>query len=893
MENILVALAYWGLSHINYILFSHLGYFPMPFWPAAALALVVAFFRGLYIAPGIALGVVLADHFSLGIGWSYSLSIAIMNTLGPIAGAALMRNRISLQLKISNAKDVWFCFLTALILVPVLTASGGIGSKWLLGTMPAGDVPIALLKWALAHSLATLFFALPAFAWIKWRQPIPASTEENQRDFIDFQRITMNSGVFLAVFLWFADSLFKYLWFNCGGSFFCIFFSLTDAERLIIRIMFCSAFIIGGVIVSMVLGRLRAEQDASKRIATDLKITLNSIGDAVIVTDVLGSIVRMNPIAQDLTGWSLAHAKNKPLAEVFQVTNSETHEIAPNPDGNVLAKKEKTTFANHSILITRNGYEVHIADSAAPVLDGEGDLLGGVLVFRDISKDYQMNARVVDSEEKYRSMMNAMEDEVYICSSDYKIEYMNPSMAQKIGNEGIGQACYERLYNRNQTCPWCIHAKVMKGESISYEVINPEDDRMYHVTNSPVFKADGMVSKLTIFRDITKIKKLEANIQQTQKMESIGTLAGGIAHDFNNILSSVIGYTEIVLDDEIPKDSPARDSLQNVLQASFRAKNLVKQILTFSRQAKYEKSTISLEPVVIEVINLLRASLPANIEIRQNIIAENTRIYGDPSQIHQVMMNLGTNSGYAMRDTGGTLDVTVASREFSREDLSRPFDLKHGAYIEITVTDTGMGINSHVVDKIFDPFFSTKPKEEGTGLGLSVAHGIVKDHDGAIIVNSEINKGTIFKIYFPQLASLEETEMTEPSLLQLPRGDERILVVDDERAIADLTKKRLDRLGYTVTMATNSQEALEIFTKDPNVFDLVITDQTMPELTGDRLARKMLSLRPDIPIILCTGFSHIINRENAEEMGVAGFLMKPITSVALAKTIRQVLTTTI
>lgn len=864
----------------------------MPIWPAAALALVVAFFRGLRIAPGIALGVVLADHFSLGIGWSYSLSIAIMNTLGPIAGAALIRNRISLQLKISDAQDLLFCFFTALILVPVLTASGGIGSQWLLGMIPAGAVPIALLKWALAHALATLFIALPAFVWIKGKQAITESVEENQRDHVDFQRIAVNAGLFLAAFFWFADSLFKFLWFNNGFSFPSVFFSLDDAERLIVRIMFCSAFVLGGIIVGVILDRLKAQQDVSMRIATDLEITLNSIGDAVIVTDVLGSIVRMNPIAQNLTGWSLADAKNKKLAEVYKIVNPETRKIADSPVNKVLGGSGVIAFANRSILISKSGNELHIADSAAPILNRCDKLLGIVLVFRDTTKHQQMNARIIDSEEKYRSMMNAMKDDIYICSSDYKIEYMNPSMAQKIGKECIGKTCHELLYNRDQKCPWCIHAQVMNGESISYEVTNPEENKKYHVTNSPVFKTDGTVSKLTIFRDITKIKKLEASIQQSQKLESVGTLAGGIAHDFNNILSSVIGYTEIVLDDELPKDSPARDSLQNVLQAGLRAKDLVKQILTFSREAKCEKSIFSLGPIVTEVMKLLKALLPANIQIRQSIIAENIQIFGDPSQIHQVIMNLGTNAGYAMRNTGGTLDVAVSSIEFAFEDLNRPFDVKPGAYIEFTVNDTGQGIDSSVINKIFDPFFSTKPKEEGTGLGLSVVHGIVKDHDGAIIVNSEMNKGTIFKVYFPQLTNLEESGNSElSSFSQMPCGNERILMVDDEPDVGNMTKKKLERLGYRVTLITSSPKALEFFTHDPNAFDLVITDMTMPELTGDRLAHKILSLKPDIPIILCTGYSHIINREQAIAEGISDFLMKPIAHMDLAKTIRRILIT--
>lgn len=402
-----------------------------------------------------------------------------------------------------------------------------------------------------------------------------------------------------------------------------------------------------------------------------------------------------------------------------------------------------------------------------------------------------------------------------------------------------------------------------------------------------------------IIQDITLQKKadeereiLQAQLLHVQKTQSLGLLAGGIAHDFNNILSSVIGYTEIVLDDELPEDSPARDSIEQVLVAGLRAKDLVEQILTYSRHGKSEKRPISLMAIVTKAIKLLQASLPTNIDIQENIVTDKVHIFGDPGQVHQVIMNLGTNAGFAMRATGGMLEVTVSSVEFTPADTNKPFDLKHGSFIEITVTDTGPGINPAVLDKIFDPFFSTKSKTDGTGLGLSVVYGIVKNHNGSIIVNSEMKKGTVFKVYLPQLSNQDANKNSEPNpSSQLLRGNERILLVDDEGAVVDMMRKRLERLGYKVTMTTSSQKALEIFTQNPQDFDLVITDQTMPVLTGDNLTHKILSLRPDIPVILCTGYSHVINRTQAKEMGLSAFLMKPIVQVDLAKAIRKALST--
>ncbi|WP_163339425.1 ATP-binding protein [Desulfopila sp. IMCC35008] len=407
----------------------------------------------------------------------------------------------------------------------------------------------------------------------------------------------------------------------------------------------------------------------------------------------------------------------------------------------------------------------------------------------------------------------------------------------------------------------------------------------------------GFQQTYCIIQDITyqrkaekEREKLQAQLVHAQKMESIGRLASGIAHDFNNILSSVVGYAEIILDDELPDDSPARESLQEILAAGLRAKELVKQILAVNRHSQLKKRPMSLGPVVEEAINLLQASLPSNIKIRKHFFTENTRIYGDPTQIHQVVTNLGVNAGHAMRDTGGTLDVVITSVEFGPEDQERPFELKHGPYVEITVTDTGLGINPLILDKIFDPFFSTKPKEEGSGLGLSMVHGIVKNHNGAIIVDSEINKGTTFKVCFPQLTDFGDgEEVIAGPASQMPGGDERVLVVDDEPVVGAVTKKRLEKLGYTVTLITNSRDALDILVQDPYYFQLVIADQTMPELRADQLARRILSIRPDTPIILCTGYSHLINREQAKELGISDFLSKPFTQMDLARTIRKVL----
>ncbi len=368
-------------------------------------------------------------------------------------------------------------------------------------------------------------------------------------------------------------------------------------------------------------------------------------------------------------------------------------------------------------------------------------------------------------------------------------------------------------------------------------------------------------------------------------MEAIGTLAGGIAHDFNNILSAVMGFTELAMY-QVEKGTSTQDDLQEVLKASVRARDLVKQILTFSRQAEYEQKPIQVKLIVKEALKLLRASLPATIEIRGNIQSDSL-VMGDPTQIHQIMMNLCTNAQHAMQAKGGVLEVSLTDEELDLASAAGYPDLNPGHYLQLTVSDTGHGMRPEIVEQIFDPFFTTKGPGEGTGLGLSVVHGIVKSHGGDIHAYSEPGKGTTFKVFFPAVERLKEQEPREERPVQV--GTEHILFIDDEPSLAKMGHQILESLGYKVTSRTSSVEALQLFWVKPNNFDLVITDMTMPNMTGHDLAREIIHIRPDIPIILCTGFSSSINEEKALAMGIRAFVMKPILRRTIAETIRMVL----
>ena len=401
------------------------------------------------------------------------------------------------------------------------------------------------------------------------------------------------------------------------------------------------------------------------------------------------------------------------------------------------------------------------------------------------------------------------------------------------------------------------------------------------------------VGAIESIRDITEQKqaesekeKLKSNLIQAQKMEAIGTLAGGIAHDFNNILSAILGYTEMALG-AIPSESFAAKSLSKVMEASQRAATLVKQILSFSRQEKIDRNPLKPARFVKEALQLIRPALPSTIEIRQHIDSNTKYILADSTQFHQIMMNLCTNALHAMEQGGGILEITLNDCELSQDDLKDAPEVLPGSFVVLSVSDTGSGIDPDIWGKIFDPYFTTKRVGKGTGMGLSIVHGIVASYGGFIISENNLGGGTIFRVFFPALAQevLPEVESVEVA----PCGTERILFVDDEEILADLGKVMLEHLGYEVTSRTSSQGALALFQNQPNSFDVVITDQTMPDMTGIDLARRLLQIRPDLPIILCTGYSALISEERAKAEGIKGFVMKPLSKQVIATLLRAVL----
>ena len=389
-------------------------------------------------------------------------------------------------------------------------------------------------------------------------------------------------------------------------------------------------------------------------------------------------------------------------------------------------------------------------------------------------------------------------------------------------------------------------------------------------------------------RDRTQaLAEYERQLQLLMKMQAIGTLAGGIAHDFNNILFPIVGFTELTMDD-VPADSQARTNLEEILKATNRAKELVQQILTFSRQSDYERKPLQVHFIVKEALKLLRASIPSSIEILSDLDEKCGPIKGDPTQIHQVIMNLCTNAYQSMAESGGILKIKMQEIEIGFDDMMENIGMKYGPHVRLTVSDQGVGMEPAVLERIFEPYFTTKEPGKGTGLGLSVIHGIVKNHGGHIRVNSRPGEGTTFDVYLPIIEGTEIEAETDTEIKDA-HGSEHIMVVDDEETIVTMERKILERLGYSVTSNTDSTKALKEFTDHPDKYDLVITDMTMPHMTGDVMAKKMMDIKPTLPVILCTGFNERITEEKALEMGITRFVMKPVITDELTNAIRTVL----
>lgn len=482
---------------------------------------------------------------------------------------------------------------------------------------------------------------------------------------------------------------------------------------------------------------------------------------------------------------------------------------------------------------------------------------------------------------------------IMIMDADGTLQYVNPAVSNLMGysvDDILGQNIFKTAQKtqpnlRKETLTAFETGKVWTRR-FTHRKKNGET-RVVETTLSPVLGASGeLINILSIGRDVTKELEMENRLRQAQKIESIGTLAGGIAHDFNNILGVILGYTELSLQD-IEKKSTAHTWLQQVVKAVARAKDLVNQILTFSRAHTVNKLQIQTIPIINEVCQFMRSSLPTTIEIKQDIRTNHDSIMADPTQFQQVLMNLCTNAGQAMLETGGVLDVVLEETNLNEDELPAYQGLRPGPYMKLSVKDTGPGIRKEHLHRIFDPYFTTKEQGKGTGLGLAVVHGIVKENEGDIKVYSTPGQGTVFHVFFPLVEKTAEVSTESPA--PPPRGTETVMFVDDEELLVGLGTRMLERLGYKATGFSNPEEALSAFKDSKDSYDLIITDKTMPGLPGLAFAEEIKKIRPDIPILLCTGFADKDIDDKVRKAGIAECVMKPLNNLEMAVAVRRVL----
>jgi PAS domain S-box-containing protein len=589
-----------------------------------------------------------------------------------------------------------------------------------------------------------------------------------------------------------------------------------------------------------------------------------------------------------VTGYAPEDFNTDPYLWINMV-HEEDRDIVRRQAEGILARRDVASVVHR--IVKKNGEVRWVSNIPVPCYDGDGNLLSYDGLVKDITERV-----IADKEQKQLVAVIEQTDQgVMITDARGVIQYVNSAFEQISGyprEEVIGKkpSMFSSGYHTTEFFRDMWNT-ISHGNTWSGQIIcRRKNGSIQHIqtTVSPMRDEKGQITNyVSVRRDITQDLLMQERLRQAQKMEAIGTLAGGIAHDFNNILAAVLGFAEL-LQDEIPEEGPATKHLSQVIDAANRAKELVQQILSFSRKVGKEFKPLQVHNVIEEALKLLRASLPTTIEIVEDIDLESGQVLGDATQVHQIVMNLCTNAYHAMREKGGILTISLHRVELKGEIRENPGNLPRGAYVRLSVRDTGHGMSKETQERIFMPFFTTKPTGEGTGLGLAIVQGIVTGFGGAITVESEMDKGSCFDVYLPTLTTRSADEASGGKAMAKGRG-ERILFVDDEAMLASLWLRRLSSLGYEVVVKSDASEALDEFAAAPSRFDLVITDQTMPHMTGLDLATRILRIRPGMPIILTTGYSDLVTPEMVKEKGVREYVQKPVMAADFSQIIRKIL----
>lgn len=613
-----------------------------------------------------------------------------------------------------------------------------------------------------------------------------------------------------------------------------------------------------------------------------LEVIVNRASDGIFVVDDKHRYALMNPACYQMAGFGPDDWQDKSAGEAIDVVNHEDARRAYD------AVRQGNSQRGEFQIKAADGQIRSVLSTMEPLhWKGKAHILGVLTDITELKK--AENARK-DTEEKYRLVVDNADYGIFV-AQDNEIKFANAQTARFISYslDELQSTPFARIIRSSATGGSHQgdgnHSAEEPQGTTTFRVYTKTAEEIWVEINSVQVMWEGRLATLNFIRDVTEQKQLQSQFRQSQKMQALGTLAGGIAHDFNNLLVPILGFSELALDD-VAEGSVLHGNIKEVRRAANRAKQLVQQILTFSRKREHERQPLEIDGVVKESLKLLRATLPSTIEIRTQINSETGVVLADLSQIQQLVMNLCTNSFYAMRQQGGVLDVELRQVTIEQNSSRQP-DLEPGQYLQLIVTDNGPGMSPRVLDRIFEPYFTTKPKGEGTGLGLAVVHGIVKSYGGDVVATSALNSGTKVVVLLPCLQRSAITD--EHQLAEVPTGGEHILFVDDEPQVVQLAEQLLSRLGYRVTSLANGIQALEIFKSDIQAFDLVMTDMTMPRFTGKELARELLTIRPELPIILCTGYSEGISREEAHAMGICDLVLKPFIKSEVAEKIRAAL----
>jgi PAS domain S-box-containing protein len=609
-----------------------------------------------------------------------------------------------------------------------------------------------------------------------------------------------------------------------------------------------------------------------------------------------GLILEANLTAATLLGLARSAMIKQPISrfihkedqDIYYLQRKQLFETDEPQDWDMrMVKKDGTVFW------------AHLKSTVA--MDAEGKTVCHI-VMSDITKSKRADMLLRESEQNFRTLADSGRALIWTSGTDKLCNYFNSVWLEFTGRkleQEMGNGWTEGVHPDDlQSCLDIYVGAFDRREKFSMEYRMLRYDGEYRwILDDGCPRYDSMgefIGYIGHCLDISERKhdeeenaKLEVQLRHAQKMESIGFLAGGIAHDLNNILFPISGLSEMLLDD-VPPGNPEHESIKQIYKSAQRGSDLVKQILTFSRQSKPQKLPIKIQSILKDVLRLVRSTIPMNIEITSHIKPDCGMVSADPTQVHQIVMNLITNAYHAVERNGGTIDIEL--KETGPPDVTSGYFVRllAGGYARITVSDTGTGIDKTLIDKIFDPYFTTKELGKGTGLGLSVVYGIVKEHSGDIQVYSEVGRGTTFHVYLPLLIDAKYSKSAAVTR-EYPTGRERILLVDDEEPIVRMEQMMLERLGYQVTARTSSLDALAAFKANPGYFDLVISDRGMPLMTGEQLARKLIFIKPGIPIIICTGFGDENDVNRAKAMGIKGFLMKPVATGDLATMVRKVL----